>query len=224
MSKSIFLLLPHHISFQRLYSLRPPFFYCWLFQKAVWEIPNNEKKVFLTFDDGPVPDVTPFVLNVLNKYNIKATFFCIGENIEKHPDIYQQIISEGHQIGNHTFNHLKGWKTNTEEYYNNIEKCEKLMPQNECKLFRPPYGKMTYGQYKQIMQKGYQPVMWSLLSGDFDTKISGEQCANNVIKRVKSGDIIVFHDSVKAYPRLKTALPKILEFLNQQGYQTALLP
>lgn len=192
-----------------------------VFRKYVWSIPNNQKKVFLTFDDGPTPEITEWVLTELKKHDAKATFFCIGDNIRKYPTIFQQIISENHSIGNHTFSHLKGWKTSTEDYIKNAKLYEtqhyKLSTEN-CKLFRPPYGKIKLSQSKKLRKMGYKIIMWDVISFDFDQTISREKCLENVLKNVESGSIIVFHDSKKAWKNLEYVLPKTLEFLKEKGF------
>jgi len=179
-----------------------------------WDIPNSENKIFLTFDDGPIPEVTPWVLDVLNAFQIKATFFCIGDNVQKHPAIYQRILAEGHSVGNHTQNHINGWKTKNERYFDNIDNCAKLV---NSKLFRPPYGRIKKSQLKKI-KTDYKIVMWDVLSGDFDSKTNPEKCYNNVIKNTKSGSIIVFHDSLKAIKNIKESLPQVIEHLLGKGF------
>lgn len=186
-----------------------------LFPNYVWDIKTRDKSIFLTFDDGPTPEITCWVLNQLKAFNAKATFFCIGDNIEKHPHIYQSIIEQGHTVGNHTYNHLKGWTTKTPKYISNIELTEKLI----CsKLFRPPYGKLKRKQGKILIEKGYKIIMWDVLSLDWDKSINGEQCYQNVIKNAAPGSIIVFHDSVKASKNLHETLPRVLKFFSQKGY------
>lgn len=191
----------------------------WIFPNYVWNIPNDEQKVFLTFDDGPTPEITEWVLEQLKKYNAKATFFCIGNNIEKYPEIFQKTIAEGHAIGNHTFDHLNGWKTTTEEYIENAKLYEtqnpKLVTRN---LFRPPYGKIKHSQSKILRKLGYKIIMWDVLSRDYDQSISATQCLENVLSNIETGSIIVFHDSVKAEHNLKYVLPKTLEFLKEKGF------
>jgi peptidoglycan/xylan/chitin deacetylase (PgdA/CDA1 family) len=202
-----------------------------IFSNYIWEIPNAGNKIYLTFDDGPTPEITCWVLTELEKYNAKATFFCIGNNIEKHPEIFQKLITQGHSIGNHTFNHLNGWKTSTEEYLKNSNQWSVFSGQysvisgqncklnaEQCKLFRPPYGRIKSSQAKKLREQGYKIIMWDVLSADFDTSISAEQCVENVLKNTKSGSIIVFHDSIKAFPRLEYTLPKILEILAKKGF------
>lgn len=197
-----------------------------IFSNYIWEIPNAENKIYLTFDDGPTPEITEWVLQELEKYKAKATFFCIGNNIEKHPQIFEKVIAKGHSIGNHTFNHLNGWKTSTEEYLkNSIQWSVGTSPSQNCdlhtehyKLFRPPYGKIKASQAKKLREHGYKIIMWDVLSADFDTSISAEKCTQNVLKNTKSGSIIVFHDSIKAFPRVEYTLPKVLENLAKKGF------
>ena len=192
-----------------------------IFNNLVWDIPNSENKIYLTFDDGPIPSVTEWVLDVLKSENIKATFFCIGDNIKKHPEVYRRILQEGHQTGNHTFNHLNGWKTKTNYYIENFKLCEtehsKLNPEHSF-LFRPPYGKIKPSQSKEIKQLGYKIIMWDVLSYDFNQNISEEECLKNVISNTSQGSIIVFHDSLKAEKNLKYALPKAIQILKNKGF------
>lgn len=209
-----------------MYSVRPHLLMRKLYPSAIWRIPTKEKKLFLTFDDGPIPEVTPWVLAQLKKYNAKATFFCIGDNINKHSGIFQQIVSEGHSIGNHTCHHLDGWKTKTKEYLENIEHCEKniqsavyrlRLTTNSKPLFRPPYGKMRRSQYS-ILNTQYSVIMWDVLSGDFDQTISEEKCLKNVLSKTREGSIVVFHDSIKAKKNLHYVLPKFLEHFSEKGF------
>lgn len=193
------------------------------FSNYYWDIPNKENKIYLTFDDGPTPEITEWVLSELKKRNAKASFFCIGNNIEKHPEIFKKIIEGGHSIGNHTFDHLKGWKTTTETYLNNSLLCDKQIQESSSKtiqpkIFRPPYGKITKSQSTQLRHLGYKIIMWDVLSADFDRTISPEKCLQNVIKNVKSGSIIVFHDSIKASQNLKFTLPKTLDYLKENNF------
>ena len=192
-----------------------------IFNNLVWDIPNSDKKIYLTFDDGPIPKVTEWVLDLLKSEEIKATFFCIGDNIKKHPEVYKRILSEGHQTGNHTFNHLNGWKTNTKSYLENFKLCKtedlKLNTEHSF-LFRPPYGKIKPSQSKTIRQLGYKIIMWDVLSYDFDSTISAEECLENVISNTEQGSIIVFHDSLKAEKNLKYALPKAIQILKNKGF------
>ena len=193
-----------------------------LYPTLTWHKNRKEKYVYLTFDDGPIPVVTPFVLNTLKNLNVKATFFCIGENVSKYPEIYNDVLSGGHTIGNHTFNHLKGWKTSDKEYLLNIEKCAKLVKSN---LFRPPYGRISKAQIRKfkIQFPEMKIIMWDVLSGDFDPNISVEKCTENVLKNVKNGSIIVFHDSEKAFPLLEHTLPIVLKKLQSLGYSFKML-
>ena len=192
-----------------------------LFPKYVWAIPYDAKKVFLTFDDGPTPAITEWVLEQLRQYDSKATFFCIGNNIEKHPEIFKKIIAEGHAIGNHTFNHLNGWKTPLKDYIENIQRCQSeiLNPKSQIpNLFRPPYGKIRPSQSKRLRKLGYKIIMWDVLSYDFDKTITREKCLENVLQHIEMGSIIVFHDSVKAWNNLEYVLPKTLNFLKERGF------
>ncbi len=190
------------------------------YPRLVWDIPNEENKIYLTFDDGPTPEVTEWVLDVLKKHNIKATFFCLGCNAVKNPTIYSRIINDGHTVGNHSYHHLSGWDTDDEDYLNNIKKSNELLNAN---LFRPPYGRIKKSQISELTEV-YKVVMWDVLSGDFDPKTTPEKCFNNVIKNTKSGSVIVFHDSVKASEKLKYALPKSIEYLLDQGFVFDVIP
>lgn len=213
------------------YPIKTPSLIQKIFKNYVWSFSdskNLEKTIFLTFDDGPTPEITEWTLNELKKYNAKATFFCIGKNVVNHPSIFQKIIDEGHSLGNHTHNHLNGWKNSNTTYLKNIEEAEetfqklnntKLKIQNLKLLFRPPYGKIKPSQAKKILNKGYKIIMWDVLSADFDQKISEKECLNNIIKNTEKGSIIVFHDSKKAEKNLKYALPKVLEYFTEKGYE-----
>ena len=198
-----------------MYIVKSPFWLQWFYSSAIWHKSRKEKSIYLTFDDGPIPVVTPFVLNTLKSFNAKATFFCIGDNVAKHPEIYQQILDEGHSVGNHTYNHLKGWNTPDEVYLENVSQCAKLV---ESTLFRPPYGRPKRSQISHLKSQ-YSIVMWDVLSGDFDTGIDAHKCVKNVINNAKNGSIIVFHDSLKAFPRLEDALPKVLEQFTAKGFR-----
>jgi len=191
-----------------------------IYPNFVWELPNDQKKVYLTFDDGPIPEVTEWVLNELQKYNAKATFFCIGDNVQKHPEVFAKIVNANHAVGNHTFNHLNGWKTKLENYIENSEKCLKELEKHECttNLFRPPYGKIKLDQANKIKQLGYKVIMWDIISKDYDKNTTKEACVANVLDNVKIGSIIVMHDSLKAFPNLKYTLPLILKKLSEKGY------
>ena len=201
-----------------MYLTNSPFWLKWLYPTLTWHKTRKEKFVYLTFDDGPIPIVTPYVLKTLKKFNCKATFFCIGDNIRKHPLIFDEVLADGHAIGNHTYNHLKGWKSSNKDYLDNIKACAEL---SGIRLFRPPYGRIKKSQISLIRK--YFPeteiIMWDVLSADFDENISKDQCTQNVLKSTRNGSIIVFHDSQKAFGRLEYALPLILESLMSKGFE-----
>lgn len=200
-----------------------------LFSRQIWSVPNLENTIYLTFDDGPTPEVTEWVLETLQQYDTKATFFCIGKNIVQHPEIYKKIIAQGHAIGNHTNHHVNGWKTATKKYLGEVNECATIINtfastiQEEntvlYPLFRPPYGKITPIQSKKIRSLGYKIIMWDILTADFDPTIAPEQCYENAIQKVENGSIIVFHDSNKAYTNLKYVLPKALAYYKNKGFQ-----
>ncbi len=197
------------------------------YKNYIWKIDTNKKEIYLTFDDGPTPIVTEFVLNTLKKHQAKATFFCIGKNVQENPELFKRILNENHTIGNHTQNHLNGWTTSVNEYIKNIEEAENCILQNlllnkkgiQQKLFRPPYGKIKKRQAKIILKNDCKIIMWSVLSGDFDTTIKQQQCLQNVLQNVESGSIVVFHDSEKAYNKLKNVLPKMLTHFLSLGFK-----
>jgi peptidoglycan-N-acetylglucosamine deacetylase len=196
-----------------------------LYPDFLWRIPTKEKEIFLTFDDGPIPEITEFVLEELNKYQAKATFFSIGGNIEKYPTIFQQIVNQGHSIGNHTFNHLRGWDTEDEIYIENFKKCEeeiyrhypKPNAENRKPLFRPPYGRIKRNQYKEII-KTNEIVMWDVLTGDYDQAISKERVLSKSLQHIEQSSIVLFHDSIKASKNLMYTLPRVLEHFSEQGF------
>ncbi len=198
-----------------IYLAKTPQFFQSLFPNFVWRVPTKEKVLHLTFDDGPVPEVTPWVLDQLKQYGAKATFFCVGDNINKHKEIFDRIIAEGHSVGNHSYNHLSGWSTDNIAYFHNVRYCASLI---DSTYFRPPYGRIKPTQ-AQFLQRHYKIIMWDVLSGDFDTTISKEQCYNNVINNAKEGSIIVFHDNIKALSNLEYALPKVLDSYSSLGYK-----
>jgi peptidoglycan/xylan/chitin deacetylase (PgdA/CDA1 family) len=194
-----------------------------LYPECIWNMETKKNEIYLTFDDGPHPQVTQFVLDELKKYNAEATFFCIGKNVKEHFNIYKQIISEGHRPGNHTFNHLNGWKTADKKYLDDIKQAADII---DSPFFRPPYGRATKFQMKALQEDKFQlkTIMWDVLSGDFDEKITPENCYLNVVKYAKAGSIIVFHDSLKALPRLLYALPLVLRFFSEKGFIFKVLP
>jgi peptidoglycan/xylan/chitin deacetylase (PgdA/CDA1 family) len=201
------------------YFVKTPWWLKRIYDSYTWSIPSGDKDLYLTFDDGPHPEVTPFVLRQLKQYNALATFFCIGKNVATHREIYQQILNEGHSTGNHTYNHLNGWKTSNDLYMKDIALASKEINSN---LFRPPYGRITSFQAKNLkaaMQgKEAKVIMWDVLSADFDIDCTPEQCLANVILPTVPGSIIVFHDSEKAFPKLQYALPRMLKYFSEKGY------
>ena len=186
-----------------------------LFPKALWRMNPDEKAVYLTFDDGPIPVVTPWVVELLGHYDIKATFFMVGDNVRKHPQEFRQVIEAGHRVGNHTFNHLKGVFTETNEYLDNVEKADALI---HSKLFRPPHGMLRRSQYNEL-SKHYQFVMWDLVTRDYSNRLCGEDVLTKVKKYVRNGSIITFHDSLRSEDNLRYALPRAIEWLLEQGYE-----
>ena len=201
-----------------LYFTKTPFWLRMLYPSCLWKYPTpaQGKKIYLSFDDGPHAVATPFVLDLLKKYNAKASFFCIGKNVLAETAIYKRILHEGHRVGNHTFNHLNGWKSNSKTYFENIEQAREQIDSN---LFRPPYGRATAFQIRILQEKlKYKVVMWDILSGDFDPKVNGNQAAGRVISKSRPGSIVVFHDSAKAFPVLQEALPLVLNFFSREGY------
>ena len=196
------------------------------FRQYIWHKKIHDKTIFLTFDDGPIPFVTEWVLDILKKYNIKATFFCIGDNIQKHPEVFKRIIQENHQIGNHTFHHLNGWKTDVEFYIENSILCQKEINKYTSitsNLFRPPYGKIKKSQSKALKRIGYEIVMWSVITKDYDNYTSPERCLKNALYNLQPGNIIVFHDSIKAQENLFYALPRFIEDAIAKGYSFSTL-
>jgi len=190
-----------------------------IFSSYVWNMPANEKNIYLSFDDGPHPEITAFVLEELRKYNAQASFFCIGNNVALYPEVYKQILNEGHVIGNHTYSHPNGWETALEEYVEDIFAASKYINSN---LFRPPYGRIRKQQAKAVPKAmnncNARIIMWDVLSADFDTSFSPRQCLDNVVRNCTNGSIVVFHDSEKAFPNLKYSLPLALKKLSDDGY------
>lgn len=199
----------------------------WLFQKIfperIWKIDTDEKIIYLTFDDGPHPEATLFVLEELKKYNAKATFFCVGKNVKENFEVYQKIISDGHKPGNHTYSHLNGWKTNDKIYIEDVAKAAKII---DSDLFRPPYGRITNFQMKALRgnKLHLRTVMWDVLSGDFDPAVTGDDCYLNVVNNAKPGSIVVFHDSLKSLATLQYALPRLLKYYSENEYHFHVLP
>jgi len=207
----------------RDYRIRIPRWFQWLYPSRIWRIPTHEKILYLTFDDGPHPEITPFVLDQLDLYGAKAHFFCIGANVDRFPDVYQQILDKGHRVGNHTQHHLNGWKTDDEQYVTNVVEAKKRITSN---WFRPPYGRVRSRQVR-LLKKQFPQLriaMWEVLSLDFDQNKSGAWCAEQVIKNARSGSIVVLHDSEKAWDRLQICLPIILKKFNKLGFRFEALP
>ena len=194
---------------------QPPQFIRRLYPHAHWRMNTSEKAVYLTFDDGPIPEVTPWVLDVLDKYQIKATFFMVGDNVRKHPDEYKMVVERGHRIGNHTFNHLKGFEEGSERYIANIDKADCYLSTD---LFRPPHGIMRMKQYR-MLSKRYRIIMWDLVTRDYNSKLNGEQVLRKVRKYARNGSIITFHDSLRSVDNLRYALPRAIEWLQGEGYE-----
>jgi peptidoglycan/xylan/chitin deacetylase (PgdA/CDA1 family) len=221
---------PHMVNF-----FRNPFFLPWIYPQLTWRIPTAEKELFLTFDDGPVPGPTDFVLETLSKSNIRANFFCIGDNIQKNPAVFNKIIANGHTIGNHTFNHLSGWKTSTEKYLSNVKQCDSQIDSmitgyrlqdasgeenphpGTGNLFRPPYGRITRNQIKAL--SGYNIIMWDVLTHDYAQSLSPNKCLSGSIAAARPGSIVVFHDSYKAERNMTYVLPRFIDHFSNQGYR-----
>lgn len=199
---------------------RPPLFYRMLFPETVWRVHFYPHAVYLTFDDGPIPEVTPWVLDTLDKYGVKATFFCVGENVQRNPELFQEILRRGHSVGNHTMNHMQGAKVTTKTYLHNVFKANELI---HSVLFRPPHGLIRYGQSK-VLRSRFTIVMYDLVSHDYSRKLNGEQVLGNVKRFARNGSIIVFHDSLKAEKNMKYALPRAIEWLREKGYNFERLP
>jgi len=200
--------------------VRLPGFFTSLFKDAVWRFDKTDKVVYLTFDDGPIPEVTQWLLELLQKEEIKATFFCVGENVRKYPEVYHQILKGGHSVGNHTFNHLQGLKNSDQDFFRNIEKAEEFI---DSDLFRPPHGWLKYSQYKFLKYK-FRIIMWDLISCDYNHRIKPEKVLKNVTDFVRPGSIITFHDSIKANNNLMKALPLSIKWMKEQGYRFEAIP
>ncbi len=205
-----------------MYFHKTPWLLKVLYPRLVWDKYSDEKKLYLTFDDGPVPQVTSFVLDILDKYDAKASFFCVGENIRRNPGLFREIHRAGHSVGNHTFNHLNGWKTPDNLYLENINKCEDLiseiLPDRPAKLIRPPYGRITRSQIKMLINR-FKIIMWDYLIGDFDKNLDPQWGLDQALNKTKDGSIIIFHDSLKAEKNLRFMLPVYLEYFVDMGYQ-----
>jgi peptidoglycan-N-acetylglucosamine deacetylase len=199
---------------------RTPAVLTWFYPTLLWRVNTSQKELFLTFDDGPVPGPTEFVLDTLKSFNVKATFFCIGDNIQKHPEQFKKVIDAGHALGNHTYNHLNGWKTSNDKYVSNTQLCQQQLPVS-TKLFRPPFGGIKRSQVSKL--SGYKIVMWDVLTFDYDRSFSSEKCLKGSVAAVRPGSIIVFHDSIKAEKNLTYVLPRFLEQCLSKGYNFKLL-
>lgn len=194
---------------------QPPLILRWMYPRALWRMDKNVKAVYLTFDDGPIPEITPWVLDLLDHYHIKATFFLVGDNVRKHPKEFKMIIERGHRVGNHTYNHIQGLKYLSYNYLENTNKADELIQSN---LFRPPHGWMRWAQY-MVLRNRYTIVMWDLVTRDYSKRLNGKQVLGKVKKYVRNGSIITFHDSIKSEKNLKYALPRAIEWLLEQGYE-----
>ena len=194
--------------------VKTPLLIQFLIPNVTWRKKSLQKVIFLTFDDGPIPMVTPAILEILNKFNAKATFFCVGENVVRNKSIFDKILAEGHSVGNHTFNHLNGRLIKTQEYINNVAQCAKYV---NSKLFRPPFGRLRWSQMR-FLKKHYDLIYWDVLSWDFDSNVTKEKCLKNVLENTKSGSIVLFHDSIKSETRILYTLPRVLEHFSELGY------
>jgi peptidoglycan/xylan/chitin deacetylase (PgdA/CDA1 family) len=199
------------------YLVKTPWWLKKLYPGCVWDMPVKEKTLYLSFDDGPHPTITPFVLQQLKEYNAKATFFCIGEHVTRYPEIFQQLTDEGHAVGNHTFHHINGWKTSVNDYSDDIVKADEYIHSN---LFRPPYGRMKRSQLKRLLdgENKKKVIMWNILAGDWDMTVSPENCYQRIKNKIAAGDIIVLHDSEKAWDRMSFILPHLLQDFTRSGF------
>ena len=200
--------------------IKPPRLLRFFSRSKVWKIETSEKKLFLTFDDGPVPELTPWVLDVLDQFDAKATFFCVGDNVRKNPEIYNMIQEQGHQVGNHTYSHLNGFRTGIRQYVQDVFKAKKYI---NSMLFRPPYGRLRF-LAQRILSTRFKIILWDVLSMDYNQNIDPRQVVRNVIANVSPGSIIVFHDNFKADKNLKYALPRLLDYYSKRGYEFVPLP
>lgn len=193
---------------------QPSIWLRWLYPRASWRMDHNDHSVYLTFDDGPIPESTPFILQTLKEFGIHATFFMVGDNVRKYPELYKQIVAEGHQVGNHTYHHLGGFKHFTHTYVKDTNKANELIGSH---LFRPPHGCMSHAEYQWLRRK-YRIVMWDLVTRDYSKWLTADDVVENVMRYARNGSIITFHDSLKSIEKLKTALPRSLQWLKDQGY------
>lgn len=194
---------------------QPTNFLRWFYPRAKWRMDPRERAVYLTFDDGPIPESTPFILDTLAKYGIRATFFMVGDNVRKYPHLHEAIVAAGHQVGNHTFHHLGGFKHFAPAYIKDVDKANELI---KAHLFRPPHGCMSFSEYFWIKRK-YRIIMWDLVTRDYSKWMTAEDVFDNVKKYARNGSIITFHDSLKSIDKLHYALPASLEWLKEQGYE-----
>jgi peptidoglycan/xylan/chitin deacetylase (PgdA/CDA1 family) len=201
------------MNFQFPDALRP------LMGKLTWRKNPSEKVIYLTFDDGPVPEVTPQVLDILDKYGLKATFFCVADNVQKYPEVYADVLQRGHRTGNHTFNHLKGFSTSTTDYVENVRKASEFIESN---LFRPPHGQISFRQ-RRLLKRSYEIIMWDLITHDYNKNLSPQIILQNVKRYSRNGSLVVFHDSIKAKDRVLNVLPQAIEFWKTEGYSFGLL-
>jgi len=209
-----------------MYFVKTPAAVRLLHKDRIWKMPSDKKDLFLTFDDGPHPEITPFVLDQLSRFQAKASFFCVGDNVRSFPKLYEEIMSKGHTVGNHTFRHLNGWRSHTGPYISDVAFALRYI---HSRLFRPPYGKITPFQSKLLRERGidnirFRIVMWDVLSADFDDTLTAEDCIKNVVSNAEPGSIVVFHDSIKAWARLEKSLPAVLTHFADKGYQFKALP
>jgi peptidoglycan/xylan/chitin deacetylase (PgdA/CDA1 family) len=199
---------------------QPAIYLRWLYPKAYWRMDRHERSVYLTFDDGPIPEATPFILDTLKAFDAKATFFMVGDNVRKHPELYERIVAEGHQVGNHTHNHIGGLRHTIKEYSYNVEKANAYIKSH---YLRPPHGWMRHGLYVWLSRR-YKIVMWDLVTRDYSKLLTAEDVVNNIKRYARNGSIITFHDSLKSIDKLRTALPESLQWLKEQGYEFKIFP